>query len=218
MVEAYYQSLTNVPVDNTSSGYSALNEGSGFGFSDRTNLVSKGTGFNYGVEFTVERFLSKGWYGLGTLSLFDSRYEGSDKVERNTTFNFGYVYNLLLGREWGVGKTKRNAFTADMRLSTLGGRWQTPIDLNASKAAGYEVLNESQFNSLQLDPYFRLDLKLGYRINSSSKKVSHTIYLDFQNVTNNQNVLAQRYNPQRQQVGTVYQIGFFPDVLYRINF
>lgn len=218
MVEAYYQSLTNAPVDKTSSGYSALNEGSGFGFSDRTNLVSKGTGFNYGVEFTVERFLSKGWYGLSTLSLFDSRYEGSDKVERNTTFNFGYVYNLLLGREWGVGKSKRNAITTDMRLSTLGGRWQTPVDLDASKAAGYEVLNESQFNGLQLDPYFRLDLKLGYRINSNSKKVSHTIYLDFQNVTNNQNVLAQRYNPQRQQVGTVYQIGFFPDVLYRINF
>jgi hypothetical protein len=103
-------------------------------------------------------------------------------------------------------------------MSTLGGRWQTPVDLEASKDAGYEILDESQYNAVQLDAYFRLDTKFGYRINSKSKKVSHTIYFDLQNITNNQNVLAQRYNPQRQQVGTVYQIGFFPDLMYRINF
>lgn len=218
MLEGYYQSIFDAPVDNTPSGYSALNEGSDFGFSDRTGLVSAGTGFNYGAEITVERFLSKGWYVLSTISLFNSRYKGSDAVQRNTTFNYGYVYNLLLGKEWAVGKSKKNAITADLRLSTLGGRWQTPVDLDASIAAGTEVIDESRYNSEQLDPYFRLDAKVGYRINSTVKRISHTIYLDFQNVTNNQNVLAQRYNPQRQEVGTVYQIGFFPDIMYRINF
>jgi hypothetical protein len=218
MIEAYYQWLLDAPVDNMPSGYSALNEGSDFGFSDRTGLVSEGTGSNYGFELTIERFLTKGWYALSTLSLFNSQYKGSDEVERNTTFNYGYVYNLLLGKEWATGKSKRNAFTADIKMSTMGGRWQTPVDLDASIDAGYEVLDENSFNSMQLDSYFRLDIKLGYRMNSKSKKVSHTVYFDFQNVTNNQNVLAQRYNPQKQQVGTVYQIGFFPDLMYRINF
>jgi hypothetical protein len=42
-------------------------------------------------------------------------------------------------------------------MSTLGGRWQTPVDLDASIAAGTVVLDESQYNSQQRDPYFRLD-------------------------------------------------------------
>ena len=218
MAEAYYQWLQKVPVDAAPSGYSALNEGSNFGFSDRAGLQSRGTGRNYGVELTLERFLTRGWYVLSTLSLFNSRYKGSDDIERNTTFNYNYVYNILGGKEWAVGAKKRNAFTIDIKASTLGGRWQTPVDLPASIAAGYEILDESRFNSVQNKAYFRLDTKFGYRINSQRKKISHTLYFDLQNVTNQQNVLAQRYNPQRQQVGTVYQIGIFPDLMYRVNF
>jgi len=31
-------------------------------------------------------------------------------------------------------------------------------------------------------------------------------------------VFAMRYNEQRNEIGKTYQIGFFPDVLYRIEF
>lgn len=139
--EAYYQS----PVDSYSDSYNAVNEGANFIFTERNNLVSKGTGTNRGLELTVEKFLSKGYYTLGTVSLFQSRYEGSDGVERSTSFENGYVANALIGKEWGIGKAKRNFVTFDTKFTTSGGRPYTPIDLEATRAnAGREVLQEGQ--------------------------------------------------------------------------
>jgi hypothetical protein len=216
--EFYYQSLTNVPVDKFASGFSMLNAGADFAFPDRTGLVNEGTGTNQGLELTVEKFLSKGLYLLTSVSLFDSKYEGSDGIERNSTFNYGYVANFLGGYEYRIGKNKRNAFTLDVRMSTIGGRYSTPVDVAASLAVQKEVLDETKFMSERLSSYFRLDTKFGFRLNSKKRKLSQTFYLDLQNVTNKQNIFLRRFNAERGTVGNVYQIGFFPDVLYRIQF
>jgi hypothetical protein len=80
------------------------------------------------------------------------------------------------------------------------------------------VFFEDQAFSQQLNDYLRWDVKVGFRINSSRKKVSHQFFLDLQNVTNRENDFAQRYSPNTNQINTVSQIGFFPDVMYRIQF
>jgi hypothetical protein len=216
--ELYYQYLYDVPIEKDLSGYSVLNEGADFTFSNKIGLRNNGTGTNTGIELTIERFLSKGWYVLATGSFFDSKYKGSDGVERNTTFNYGQVINLLGGKEWQVGKSGKNAITFDTKLTSMGGRYQTPIDLEASQNTGYEVLDVTKYNSVRLDGYFRLDTKFGYRINSKGKKLSQTIYLDLQNVTGQQNIFLQRYNAERGTIGNVYQLGFFPDIMYKLQF
>ncbi len=216
--EAYYQDLFDMPVESSASGFSMLNAGSDFTFPEIAGLVNKGTGSNAGIELTIEKFLSKGYYLLATGSVFDSKYKGSDGIERNSTYNYGYAANILAGREWTVGKAKRNAFTLDLRMSTIGGKYTTPVDLAASIAAGKEVLDETRYNSEELDSYFRLDTKFGFRMNSKKRKMSQTIYLDLQNVTNRENIFLRRYNPVSASTGNVNQIGFFPDVLYRIQF
>jgi hypothetical protein len=216
--EGYYQDLYNVPVEAQPSGFSMLNAGSDFTFPEKAGLVNGGTGSNRGVELTVERFLSKGYYLLATGSVFSSKYKGSDGVERNSTYNYGYAANVLAGREWRIGAGGRKAFTLDVRLSTIGGRYATPVDLAASQAAGKEVLDETRYNSEQLAAYLRLDTKFGFRINSAKRKLSQTIYLDLQNVTNRENIFLRRFNPVYGTIGQVNQIGFFPDILYRIQF
>lgn len=216
--EAYQQRLFDIPVERIASGFSMLNAGSDFTFPEKAGLVNDGTGTNTGIELTVEKFLSKGFYMLATGSLFDSKYKGSDRLERNSSYNYGYAANLLAGREWKIGRAKRNAFTIDVRMSTIGGRYATPVDLAASLAAGKEVLDERRYNAEQLSAYFRLDTKFGYRINSRNKKLSQTIYLDLQNVTNRENIFLSRFNPVYGTVGNVNQIGFFPDILYRVQF
>jgi hypothetical protein len=215
-LEAYYQYLFDVPVEQNPSGFSMLNAGADFSFPDLVGLVNKGKGYNKGLEFTAEKFFSHGYYVLATLSLFDSKYKGSDGVLRNTAFNYKYVFNFLAGKEWKVGH-KGDALTFDTRLSTIGGRYTTPVDLAASKQYGYEVLDTLHYNSVQLDSYFRLDTKFGFRINSGKRKRSQTFYLDLQNVTNRKNIFLLQYNNARAAIVPVYQIRFFPDVLYRIQ-
>ena len=106
----------------------------------------------------------------------------------------------------------------DLRLSTIGGRYVTPVDITRSLAEKREVLDENSYNSEKLNSYLRMDTKFGYRLNSKKKKISHTFYLDLQNVTNRENIFLRRFNPQRGTVGNVNQIGFFPDILYRFQF
>lgn len=218
-LEAYYQNITNAAVEPFSSSYSSLTEGADFVFdNDRVSLVNEGTGYNQGIELTLEKFFSDSYYGLITTSIFESKYEGSDGVERNSPFNNGYVANLLAGREFKIGKQKQNIFFIDTRFSVAGGRYFTPIDLEASQNAGFEILQEALAFSKQYDDYLRWDVKFGFKINVDNKKQSHQFYLDLQNITNRDNVFVQRYNRLTNQVDQINQIGFFPDVGYRFQF
>ena len=218
-IEGYYQSIFNAPVDAFPSSFSVLNVGADFAFPrEKLNLVNEGTGDNIGVELTLEKFFSNGYYGLLTASVYDSQYEGSDEIERSTAFNNTYVLNFLAGKEWKIGKRKVNALTFDTKLTTAGGRRFTPVDLEASNAAGFEIEFEDQAFSERYDPYFRWDVKLGVQINSAKKKIAHRFFVDLQNVLNTENIFVRRYNRQTNQVNEVNQIGFFPDFLYRLQF
>jgi hypothetical protein len=136
-------------------------------------------------------------------------------VERSTAFNGKYVYNILAGKEWTIGN--RNKFSVDVKYTNAGGRAYTPIDLTASNTAGREVLSSDAY-SAYYDKYFRVDLKLGYTINSGKRKLSQTISLDVQNVTNHKNVFSQSYNGGSKSIQTTYQLGLFPNVVYKLQF
>ncbi len=213
--EAYYQYLYDVPVNTFSSTYSMLNTGASFKTDLEDNLTNAGTGQNYGVELTIEKFFSKGYYALFTSSLYDSKYKGSDDVEHNTAFNGKYVVNLLAGKEWTIGN--RNKLSLDFKYTNAGGRAYTPIDLTSSNAAGREVLSTDAYSAFY-DNYFRMDLKAGYTINSAKRKLSKTISLDVQNVTNHKNVFSQSYNGGSKSIQTTYQLGLFPNVVYKVQF
>lgn len=218
-VETYYQLLSNIPVTEEPGSFSMLNSGASFNPTEQGYLKNSGTGTNYGVELTIEKFFSKGYYGLVTGTLYDSKYKGSDKVERNTAFNGKYVYNVLLGKEFKIGKQKRNAITLDMKMTQAGGRYYTPVDLAASQAAHDQVLMGDEYAfSERNTSFFRLDIKAGITINSKKRKLSQSLFLDVQNVTNNENVFAERYNPVTNTTNTAYQIGFLPNFVYKIQF
>lgn len=213
--EIYYQSLFDVPVEQQSSSYSVLNSGTSFGSDDKENLVNKGKGTNYGVELTLERFYNKGLYFLLTTSIFQSKYKGSDNIERNTAFNNQYVVNGLAGKEFKIGN-KGKTLSFNLKITGSGGKFLTPIDFAASKIAGKEVYIESQAYTQRQSSYFRSDIKIAYR--KDYKKSSLEIALDLQNVTNQKNIYQQSYNPRNNSIGTQYQQGFLPVPMIKYTF
>jgi hypothetical protein len=215
--EVYYQYLYNVPVKIFSSSYSMLNTGAGFKADLEDSLKNSGTGKNYGVELTIEKFFSNGYYGLFTTSLYNSKYKGSDGIERNTAFNGKYIFNILGGKEWKVGSENRNKISTDLKCTYAGGRAYTPIDLEASSVVGHEQLSKEAYSAFYPN-YFRLDFKLGYTHNSRTKKLSQSISLELQNITNNKNVFSQSYDDRSRSINTTYQLGFFPNFIYKIQF
>ncbi len=213
--EVYYQSIYNAPIENKSSSFSALNTGADFDPVDVDSLINNGIGENYGVELTLERFFNKGYYFLFTTSLFDSKYRGADGVWRNTAFNTNYVFNFLAGKEFNLNK-KGNVLAFNIKLTSTGGKYLTPIDFAKSEQAKQAVfIRDKAFSEKQSD-YFRTDIKIAYR--KEFKKSSMEFSVDLQNVTNNKNVFQQTYNPRSNSIVTEYQQGFFPVPTFRFTF
>jgi len=220
-VEAYGQYLFQVPVETRiGSSYSSLNQGSSFSRTFPYTLQNTGTGYNYGLELTLEKGFSHGFYTLFTASAFDSKAAGNDGVYRNTDYNTRYAANLLFGYEKKMGKY--STFTSGFKITTIGGKLYSPVDTNASNKHGDMVVVDSQRNTLRFYPYFRADLKLGVRLNS--KHLTHEIALDLVNITGAKNVLSLTYSSDLASQGaaypfyTQYQLGFLPIFYYRIDF
>lgn len=218
--EVYGQYLFNVPIETRiGSSYSSLNQGSTFSRSFPDTLQNKGTGYNYGLELTLEKTFSKGYYVLFTGSLFDSKAAGNDGVYRNTDYNTRYAVNLLAGYEKKIGKY--STLIAGGKMTTIGGKLYSPVDETASNALGDVVVVDAARNSLRFAGYFRADVKLGVRLNS--KQLTHEIALDLVNVTNRKNILSMIYSADLAAQGlypfyTQYQLGFLPIFYYRIDF
>ncbi|MCH8904853.1 MAG: TonB-dependent receptor [Bacteroidetes bacterium] len=214
--ETYYQQLSDIPVHgHKTSSFSAINLGTDFGgLPALDSLKNGGNAYNYGLEITLEKFFSRGYYFLLTSSLYESKYQGSDNIERNTIFNGNYIFNALAGVEINLGKA--NVITIDGKLTNAGGKRYTPIDLAASKLARNEVLTIGKAFSEQHEPYFRTDLKVTYRRNA--KKVTHDFTFDIQNILNTENILLYNYNPATETINKEYQLGIFPVFQYRIEF
>lgn len=215
--EVYYQYLFNVPVEVASSSFSLVNQGSGFSRFFPDELQNTGTGENFGLELTIEKFFDNDIFFLITGSLYDSKYTGSDGVKRNTDFNGNYIVNGLFGKEFKINK--KNLLGIGGKVTWGGGSRYGIVDTAASNVQNELIFIDDQYNEFQFRDYFRLDLKINYRINA--KKVSHEIALDLINITGQQNILGLTYTPglpDGRDIRENYQLGFLPIFYYRIDF
>jgi len=214
--EAYYQNLSNAPISKSASeqNYSALNAGADFHIYLVDSLLSQGTGTNYGIELTIEKFLSKHFYLLGTASLFRSFYKGYNKIEHSTVFDNRYVFNALGGYEIPIGKASR--INIDLKGTYAGGKPYTPIDEEKSRQQNSTYYISDEAYSKQHPAYFRIDAKISFRM--SMGHVDQEWAFEVQNVTNHQNVMQQTWDPINNELRTDYQQGFFPMFMYRIYF
>jgi hypothetical protein len=217
-LESYYQYLYNAPVQqNINSSFSMINVGNALeGIPLMDTLTNKGTGENYGMEFTIEKFFSKHYYFLTTASIYDSKYKGSDGITHNTSYNGGYIFNALAGYELILGKNKNKSLSFDLKYTQAGGNRFTPIDLEQSQLAHKTIYNDREAFSKQLKDYSRFDIKLSYKTNR--KKTSQSLFIVVENIFDTQNILRESYNTNTQSIQKEYQLGLFPYGGYRIEF
>ena len=195
-LEAYFQYLYDVPVENDpNSAFSLVNQGEWF--SDKA-LVNGGVGRNVGIEGSFEKYFTRGWHFLATASWSDSRYKALDGVWRSSRFNMGTVANVLSTKEWQVGRGgKDHVLTTGFRYSLLGGQYSTPIDLQASIAAGEQVDGREPW-SLKGPAIHKVDVVVAYRI--GRPKASHEFKIDVQNVLNSSTAVYEYYDVRTESI------------------
>ena len=220
-VEMYYQDLYNLPVANSDTSYFAtINEGLEFQYVD---LVNKGKGKNYGVEFTFERFFHNNYYYLVNGSLYSSKYKSLEGVERNTQFNGNYLINILLGKEFGNrGRKQNQTLGINAKIFFGGGRKVIPLLRDADGNVAVDPSNNRYWDYKKayddkIEDVYQVVLSASYKWNKP--KATHELFLNLDNVTNNKGKLSEFYDESKpNSIGYVTQFGLFPNLLYRIYF
>jgi hypothetical protein len=222
--EAYYQYLYNVPVTIAPSSFSMINMGSGFSRIFADSLQNTGIGVNYGLELTIQKYFDKSFFFLFSGTLYDSKYQGSDNVWRNTSYNGRYVANFLAGKEFKIND--KQIIGIGTKITAAGGKRYGLVDVAQTDSLKEIIFRDSLFNDLQFKDYFRMDLKISWRMNA--KKVTHEFGLDLVNILNTKNLLSLAYapsldpsvvnSPAYQPISQKTQLGFLPIFYYKIDF
>ena len=213
--EVYYQYLYSVPIDpmDTNGIRSSLNFRTRI---DNSLLTNDGSGRNYGVEFTLERFFSNNWYGLFTASLFNSKYTMPGFEERNTLFNSNFIYNIVAGREFEFGNKNQHIIGLNLRTTWRGGYRNVPYNIEESIIDGGPVYDYDESYEQRLPDYYRIDFGVNYSYNRSNKvwKIS----IDIQNITNAKNVNRQYFDSETNQIVNLHFQGITPNINLLLEF
>jgi hypothetical protein len=212
-IETYYQKIFNVPVVNdVNRTYWLLNDTEGYA---REALVSKGKGENIGVDIGIEKFFSKGFFMIGSFSVFNSTFTALNEKKYNTRFNANTSGSLTGAKEWIIKNNK--VFQLGWKTIYNGGFRATPLSF-VQNGSREPVMDESRPYSEKIEPYFRTDARLALRKNKTGR--SWQLGLDVQNIfgIKNTDALLRRYDPSVNQWLYDQQSGLVPVLSYQLDF
>lgn len=197
---------------------------------DKVRLVNYGLGLNYGLDLSLQKYITDDFFFLLAGSLYRSKFD--DEVSwtkgtpsRPTRFDGRHALNLTGGREFVKQKNGKTIISGiSSRVAWLGGFREPAIDTLASKEIGYTVYEKtvvSQFLqqisfSEKLDDYFRIDLRLYRKWNKVGK--NSMLSLDIQNLTSRKNIQYHYFDTVQGKVLEKRQLGLIPILTWRGEF
>ena len=215
-IEPYWQWIFDVPVEKGTT-YSILNHN--IFYQDRA-LVNDGAGNNYGIDLTLERYLKDGFYGMFTATLFKSEYRDAQGEWHHSRHDRGYITNILGGKEWMVGKAKKNVFGLNGRLTLMGGDRYTPILDDIT----YEDVMMRPDKSIPevdgLDPFCaQMKMNVGYafsvKYTINKRHTSHHFILEYLQMKTFQ---GQTFDIRTHEIVDKFTSLTFPNIAYRVEF
>ncbi len=215
-LEVYYQDLYNIPVGaDPTSLYSSLNQENAF---QRVALINKGKGRNYGLEFTFEKFLSRGYFFLTTASIYDSRFKAQTGGWFNTRYNGRYNVNLVGGKEFKLrGVDKQKLLNVGLETVLGGGVRTTEIDLQSSIDQGKTIYFLDRPFGRQLPDYIRIDFQIGIKTNKKGR--THEWRVDIQNLTSRSNLVREMFSASKEAIiPSSYTGEIIPVLSYKLTF
>lgn len=210
-VEPYFQYLYDIPGIPDSS-YSMINFKQDWTFRD--SLSNNSVGRNYGIDFTIERFLNNNFYYLFTSSIFSSKYKADDGIWRNTRYNKGYAINLLVGKEYFMRKNRVLGINA--RLSYMGGERVSPVLYAQSIQQKEVVYDDSRAFENKSSASYNLDVTITYRANK--KRYSGVWALQVKNVLGSPMDDGYSYKYRTNRIESSKTVMVLPVLSYKVEF
>ncbi len=210
-IESYYQQLFDVPVV-PDSPESLINYTWDMYFKEA--LANKGKGVNQGIDITLERYMYDGYYYMFTGTVFDSKYKGGDGIERNTSYNRGFVFNLLGGKEWVV--RENNVLNVNGKIAYMGGNRFIPPNQELSRINEMVVLDNNRAFEWQEGNKLFVDMAFSYSVNKMNK--AHVFTLQGKNILLQKEMFGWAYDFKKEKVVAYGTTMVYPYFTYRFEF
>ncbi len=199
-VEGFYKEYNNYPV-SIANGSSLANQGTQFGSIGSEAISSTGTGRTYGAELFVQQKLVKNIFYVLSYTYVRSLYSGLDGELIASAWDNQHLVSGTLGYNF------KNNWKLGAKYRFAGGVPYTPFDVIASRqnfpTLGQGTLDFNNLNSLRLDNFSQLDLRIDKIVNF--KKVSVDFYIDIQNLLLTEQETPPYYSFKRNADNTGFE-------------
>jgi hypothetical protein len=189
---------------------SYANEGIDYQTTGLEYLVPGSSGYADGIEFFLNKKLTKKLYGTLSYSYSNIIFKGLDGISRPASFDYKNIFTVVLGY----------VFSENLELSGkwkyMGGRPYTPFDLTLSKKYNQTVFDYNQYNELRLPSYQRLDFRVDYRIQFTNWNL--VTFVDIQNLLNRRNIDQIVWNQRKNQADQILQLTLLPAFGIKVEF
>lgn len=181
---------------NTGAGFAGSDDNfSSFGLDP---LVSAGSGFARGVEFSLQKKMSNiPLYGILSLTYSKSDFKALDGITRSSNYDQNWLINLSGGYRFNM------YWEVSARFRFASGRPYTPFENNG-------IQNVSNLNSRRLKSAHSLDIRVDRRW--MFKNWMLVTYVDIQNIYNRRNLSGVRWDRQTNSIDETSSIGILPSI------
>lgn len=210
-LEGFYKDYTNYPTSTLRPYFVLANTGAGFsGSSDNYSsfglepLVSEGEGYSRGLEFSMQKKSSNiNHYGIASITYSQTYFTGLDNIERKGQYDQKWIVSL------SAGYIFNNKWEASLKFRYATGSPYTPYNFNGTQ-------NVSDYLTAQLKDSHGLDVRVDRRWNFDG--LTLITYIDIQNIYNQKNITAVRYNYATREIEENEEIGILPSIGISLEF
>lgn len=198
-LEGFYKYYRNYPF-SVNDSIALANKGTDYGTFGDEEVLSIAEGQSYGMELMARHRNLWEFNIVLSYTLMRSEFKMIDNNLQilskyvSTSWDYKHLLNFTATRE-----LKRN-WQLGFKWRYVGGSPYTPFDedktslITAWNARGREYLDYSQLNSVRLDPFHQLDIRIDKQY--FYNKWSLMIYVDIQNIYNFKSDEPDKYIPQ----------------------
>jgi TonB dependent receptor/CarboxypepD_reg-like domain/TonB-dependent Receptor Plug Domain len=200
-LEGFYKQYTNYPI-STLTGISLANQGADFGVVGNEDLMGIGGGRSYGTELFFQQKLWKGFFFIGSYTLFWAEFTGRDaNAYLPSAWDNRHLVSLTGGKKF------RKNWELGVKYRYQGGVPYTPVDevesLRNYVFTGREVLDYQRLNTLRLGGAGQLDVRVDKKWNF--KRTTIDLFLDFSNVLNTKTDVYPTFTLKRNATNTGFE-------------
>jgi outer membrane receptor for ferrienterochelin and colicin len=199
-VEGFYKQYRHVAV-SVRNGISLANLGTDFTLLGNEAVNTTGLGKTYGMEFFMQKKLTRNLFGIVSYTFYRSLYSGADGRYIASSWDNRHLLSITTGykfpRNWELG----------LKFRYQGGAPYTDFDETASRlnylSQGTGTFDYRQLNARRLGGFNSSDLRIDKKWNL--KKITFDVFLDITNWYAAKNPAVPEYTFKRNAANTAFE-------------